>query len=202
MLPPAHLAIGYIAYSLYTHARGRTPDATGPFFVVIGALAPDIVDKPLQWSGILIDGRTAGHSILIGGSVIFVFSMWLYHRTGDTDSIVALVVSWMLHPVADGINYPFQGTVATDFEELSFFVWPVDVSGPALVELLSTNHRAAVLISQKPEWAAAHLPSGPDLRSALLLFQLCITVVAGVLWLWDGRPGLSYVRSAAVRISN
>ncbi|MFC6864124.1 metal-dependent hydrolase [Halomicroarcula sp. GCM10025817] len=202
MLPPAHLAIGYLAYSSYTRVRGRTPTSLGALFVVVGAMFPDIIDKPLQWSGLLIDGRTAGHSLLIGGPIVFLVGLWLYRRTGDGDALVALCASWLLHPIADGINYPFQGTVGTDFEELSFVVWPVEISGPAVVELLSFNQTVATLMAQKPEWAATNLPSGPDLRSALLLFQLCVTGVAAVVWIWDGGPGLSLVRTATVVLTS
>lgn len=201
MLPPAHLAIGYLAYSSYTRIRGRTPTSIGALFVVVGAVFPDLIDKPLQWSGLLIDGRTAGHSLLIGGPIVFLVGFWLYRRTGNGDALVALCASWLLHPIADGINYPFQGTVATDFEEMSFIVWPVEVSGPAVVELLSFNQTVAALMAQKPEWAAANLPSGPDLRWALLLFQLCVSGVAVVVWIWDGSPGLSLLRTVAVQLT-
>lgn len=200
MLPPTHLSLGYLFYSAYLRISARRPDALGVVLITIGAVLPDIIDKPLQLIGFFSAGRTIGHSLILGIPAITLLGFLLYQRTEDVKYPFALMISYVVHPLADAINYPLQGTLATDFEEMAFLVWPIDVSGEAIVEALSINKAIFRVISQKPAWTATHLPAGEELSHLLRVFELCVTVIAIVVWNSDGKPGLQEAHSHASRI--
>ncbi|MFC6724741.1 metal-dependent hydrolase, partial [Halobium palmae] len=65
MWPWEHVAVGYIAYSLLSRTPvARRPGRRESVAVVLGALGPDLIDKPLSWGlGLFADGYSMGHSV-------------------------------------------------------------------------------------------------------------------------------------------
>lgn len=65
MWPWEHVAVGYIAYSLLSRtAVARRPGWAEVVAVTVGALGPDLIDKPLAWGlGVFPDGYSLGHSV-------------------------------------------------------------------------------------------------------------------------------------------
>jgi hypothetical protein len=78
MLPFGHVAFSLLGlHLLRPHAALRARAA-----VAVGALVPDLIDKPLDWLGVVDGTRTMGHSVwlwmaMLGGAA------WL-RRGGDT----------------------------------------------------------------------------------------------------------------------
>src|SRR6056297_3162505 len=65
MMPWTHAVVAYIGFSLASHVISRTaPTTRETALLAVGALLPDLIDKPLAWQlGVLQGGRTLGHSI-------------------------------------------------------------------------------------------------------------------------------------------
>ena len=201
MLPPTHFALGYLFYSL--HARGRSGEVEYPVILIFaGSMFPDIIDKPLQLAGVIEWGRAMGHSLLFAIPITVLIGSLLYRRTGNIDSPLAFGLGYLPQPFADGLNYPFQGTLATDFEELSFIVWPLEISGDAIVETISINQTVASIIAKKPTWTATHLPGGEELNMWLRILELCIVLSGIILWIFDGKPGMTKVQSGVSSLTD
>jgi membrane-bound metal-dependent hydrolase YbcI (DUF457 family) len=166
MWPPGHVAVAYVCLSVYSRLSRREPPA-GPHlpWLVVGALAPDLVDKPLAWSlGVLPGGRTLAHSLL--GAVVVV---WLARRTSARlESQVGLVfgVGYLSHLLGDTVLLAAQG----DLSRTTFLLWPL-VPAPA-------DGTEPVLVSKLSELTIATL--GPE---------LVVGTAVVVLWLADGAPG-------------
>ena len=62
MWPWEHLAFGYLLWSLWLRARGRSlPGDWEALVLVFATQLPDLVDKPLAWQlGVLPGGRSLG----------------------------------------------------------------------------------------------------------------------------------------------
>lgn len=67
MWPIGHVAGAYLLYAAYARLGAARPgDAMAVALVAVGALLPDLVDKPLAWYlGVLPTGRTLMHSVLV-----------------------------------------------------------------------------------------------------------------------------------------
>ncbi|MCZ7685642.1 MAG: metal-dependent hydrolase [Sandaracinaceae bacterium] len=67
---PGHLASAYLLVG-----RGSAPRSVATLAPAwLGALLPDLLDKPAMWSGITPYGRTVGHSLLLWASFL---ALWL-----------------------------------------------------------------------------------------------------------------------------
>ena len=74
MFIPGHLAVAHVV------ARRRGADRVARIgLVALGALLPDLVDKPLMLAGVTPYGRTVGHSL-----VFWSFATWLWMLWGET----------------------------------------------------------------------------------------------------------------------
>ncbi len=66
MMPWAHLAIGYLVYSLGMRLwHRRPPSGEATLVLVLGTQLPDMIDKPVSWWLNIYDGRAIGHSLLV-----------------------------------------------------------------------------------------------------------------------------------------
>lgn len=201
MLPPTHIAIGYLLVSISARARATTVGYRELRFIMIGALLPDLIDKPLQLVGVFPEGRALGHSLLIAFPVITCIGLTLSRRCGRKSPALAFGTSYLVHPLADAFHYPLQGTVAVDFEEIAFLVWPLTVDGNTVVNAISVSEFVAHAIESKPVWAATHLPMGPQLDLVLRVLEVGIVIAATILWYRDGCPGLRHVRTVLSRVN-
>lgn len=192
MFPPGHLALGYLLFSGYVHARySRTPRGIEAIFVGFGSLLPDLIDKPLAWYGVFPDGRYATHSFLVAtlfiGIVGLISVVWL----GDTDPAVAFGLSYVSHSLADGLPMFIEGDFAGDFEEVSFWFWPFgDPSG----KLADSSINASVTHAKGEIGSHLWMSNLMEVRPFLMVFELAVVFLAITVWLLDGRPGWSLIR--------
>jgi hypothetical protein len=195
MYPTGHLAVGYLAYSGYTHARFReSPGSRAAILVAAGALVPDLIDKSLSLAG-LTPGRSVAHSVLFAVPLVIAVALVLRRRAEGAPPS-AFAISYFTHPIADGYNYFFQGTVHRDFLEVSFWVWPLTLPADAIVGALSSTELGATFVAAKPVWTAQHLPAESELGRLLRILEWLLVVLALCLWAYDGVPGWGVLRDA------
>jgi hypothetical protein len=187
MWPWEHLAVGYLAYSLYARRRyGRPPDGPTAVMLAIGTQLPDLVDKPLAWTfGVLPNGTSLAHSLTFvalfvpitllvarlagvprwGGALAFGH---VSHLPGDmlyplaTDG--GLATSFLLWPFVPGRDTPSQGLL---FEFETYFA--------EFVQFLGT-------------------PRG----QIYFALELALLGTALLVWNRDGRPVLTEVLAAGL----
>jgi hypothetical protein len=176
MWPWAHLAFGYLLYSLGSRAVRRTPPDSGLTVVALafGTQFPDLVDKPLAWWLYLIpNGRSLAHSVF----TFVVVALLLYGVARQTRwalPVEAFSFGYLTHIVGDALPSLLTGSGPIPL----FFLWPLvpPVDYPGETDLV------------------AHL-LGVEL-TPLFLAQLLLAVLVFGLWYADGRPGWRDVRTA------
>ena len=86
-----------------------------PKYLVIGALLPDLIDKPLGmviFSSILASGRIIGHTLLLSISILLI-GLYLYDKRRDI-RIISLALGSFFHLMEDQI-----------WEEPRTLLWPL-----------------------------------------------------------------------------
>lgn len=168
MWPWGHVAVGYLLYSFWTRRRGDRPESPAVYLVALGALLPDLVDKPLAWTvGVLESGRSLGHSWLVGTLVLVVLFAVVAPRASGTP-VVAFGVGYLSHPLAD---FPVGKVLAGEVEFANYLVWPLLSVPPPQTD---------------PSLIAYLLTYEPGLTDAV---QLLLVGLAAYYWYLDGRPG-------------
>lgn len=175
MFPWEHAAVGYVAYSfLHRAVRGEPPDGRAAVAVVVAALLPDVVDKPLAWEfQLLPSGRSLAHSLVV--AVPATLAVW--YGVGRRVA-AAFGISYGLHLVTD-VYYPLVYGQAPVY---SFLLYPL-VDAPASGGSSFFGHTFE-LIGNLVEFATTAQ------GRVYLLFELALLGAAGLLWLLDGLPGL------------
>lgn len=168
VLPPVHPAVGYLCYAAYARlTRGDAPDNGPARSAVFGAIAPDLVDKPLWLAGVVDVGRTIGHSLLFTGPVLGV--LWLVTWRWNRQRLgTAFAIGYLSHPAADVPWHVLSG----EYHELGFLLWPV---------------------THMPQYTGTTtLGTVPGLGTEVTTLWLeAMILIAGVaLWWRDGQPGL------------
>lgn len=169
MLPWGHAAVGYLFYSVYSRVRnGKVPAGLAVVALAVGTQFPDLIDKPLAWTfGVLPSGRSLGHSVfalaMVGGVVL-----WLGRRRGALPAAVAFVVGWGSHLMADGYTLLLGEPTC-----IRYLVWPLANCTYEEDHSFVEFFLALELHALWPEFALAAL--------------------TGVVWLFDGAPGLRYL---------
>lgn len=183
MWPWEHLAFGYLCYSLYRHARyGLAPGDRTATAVVFGSLLPDLVDKPLSWSaGLFTSGYAIGHSVASLSAVAGVAVA--LRRRGRGRQAAAFTVGYGSHLVGD-VLYP---TLLGEGLAVERVLWPL-VTVPPYDERLGLLTRTVVYVRRY----LARALSG-DIGASLAV-QAVLLLVVLALWLYDGTPGLGWVR--------
>lgn len=182
MWPWDHVAVAYIAYSAYARARGRRPSATTAVVVVIAAIAPDMIDKPLSWwLAVLPSSRSLGHSAFTAAGVVAVTGA-VQRRVGPVGLTPAVAIGYASHLLGD-VAYPL---VVKDSLRVEFLLWPLV---PAVAD--STPDP----FTHVSELFAAFLgylstPAG----TAYLVLDLVLLLGAAALWFSDGAPGVGPIR--------
>lgn len=172
MWPWGHAAVGYLAYRAWLARTGRPIDGLAVVALAVGTQAPDLVDKPLGWyTSVLPAGRSLAHSVLVATVVSAV--AWSVVRRADRPVVGgAFALGYWAHLVADSYHAALTG----EFGALAFLAYPfVELSPePPGVGLLYLLRRLEL--------------------TPFLAFELLLTVVAVVLWVRDGVPGLDALR--------
>jgi hypothetical protein len=178
MWPWEHVILGYLVYSIFSHARYREPPGSGAVLaVVFASLLPDLIDKPLAWSFAVIDtGYGIGHSLFF--AVPLVVAVGLVATAGGQSRVgIGFGVGYLLHPPADAL-YQMLGGGALPFE---VFLWPLisyDGGEATRGVLWETIHRIDLY---RIDLLAGEL-------TAYMWVQLVITAVVFCLWVYDGAP--------------
>jgi hypothetical protein len=181
MLPWGHAAVGYLCYTLYARLRHqRRPLGVTGIALAIGTQFPDLIDKPLAWTfGILPSGRSLGHSLLVLG-VVVAGLYWLHtRRTVESPTVlIAFTIGWLSHVFADGYTILLGKPTC-----LNYMVWPLLGTCPYTESNRSIIQFFLTLEVGRSFWIG-----------------LVLTGVALVVWLYDGAPGLWYLRDRIAKL--
>ncbi|WP_071933148.1 metal-dependent hydrolase [Halodesulfurarchaeum formicicum] len=180
MWPWGHLAFAYLTYRGWSHLRGRAAIAGGTLGVlVLGALAPDLVDKPLAWTlSILPSGRSLAHSLLTAGA-LGAGSVLLLRNPGRRRQAGVFLFGYVGHIVADAV----PDLVAGDPEALFFWNWPF-----APHPTLSNDYSFVGQLFELGDQLRL-LVAGEFSALGWVGIELVFVLVVGLLWLFDGAPG-------------
>lgn len=165
MLPPVHLAVGYLCYAAVVRLRGTgVPAGQATIVVVLAAALPDLIDKPLAWLGVVDVGRTLGHSLLF--TVPVVALVWFLARRADERELGIAFATGSLSHVATDVPWHL---LSGEYHELGFLLWPITPMPPYTgTTTLATLGGTAV---------------------TTLWIEAAILVAGVALWARDGRPG-------------
>lgn len=181
MMPWTHAIVAYIGFSLASHGFSRTaPTTRETALVAVGALIPDLIDKPLAWQfGVLQGGRTLGHSIFIAVP-LSVAAVVVAVRRGRPRLGLAFAAGYLLHLPGDIL----PTYLATGELQIGTLLWPLTDGGGSQGESFVRKVMSNV-VPYVTDLAAAVL-SG-DLSRGLVLF-LSLWALAIALWVYDGMP--------------
>lgn len=179
MWPWEHAVVGYLAYSLGVHlVRRRPPTALEALAVAVTSVLPDLIDKPLAWEfGLFPSGYGAAHSVFFAVSLAWTALVVAatFRRPGVG---LAFGTGYFLHLAGDVVPDALGGG-GVPIERV---LWPL-----LTVETTYEGGFAGTLLSYLAD-AAGDLLSGPP--SVSVLVTLGLTVGCGLLWVYDGMPGL------------
>lgn len=158
-----HLAAGYLVYAVVQHVRRRSPTSLPVAVLLLGALFPDLIDKPLAAAGVVGYGRSVAHS-LFTASALVAAAGFLAGKWSRVDAGVAFGIGYLSHVAVDMYGPVLTGTDAVD---TAFLFWPVLVEhslGVATPELPLSRHAifAAVVASSFFLWVYDGAPVGSD----------------------------------------
>lgn len=178
MWPWEHIAVGYLLYSGYVHLRdGESPTALASLAVIVGALFPDLVDKPLAWTfDVLQSGISLAHSVLT--ALALTAAVTALGMRGRRDVAAGFSVAYLAHLPADALYPALLGDGLT----LRAFFWP-------LVTLSGNPSRG--FIENFAYYAVTFLDFLGTPRGMLFLgLEVTLLGTAFVVWVLDGCPGL------------
>lgn len=173
MWPLGHLAIAYLLYSGSTRWRfADTPEGTAMVVLFIGALFPDIVDKPLAWYlGMLPSGRSLAHSLVVLIPLCLGLYVVFKHR-GQAELAVAFAIGAISHALVDALPAIWREDATANF--LLYPLVPIEAyetGPPTILGLLQAQ-----------------------LTSPWFHVEFVLALLALVLWRRDGMPGRGAVR--------
>lgn len=121
MYPIGHLALGYLLYVALTRVTDwRLPRGLTLLALALGTQAPDLIDKPLTYVGVLPNGRSLAHSILIIVPVLVILTQ-VATIQGFKREARAFVVAIGSHLIGDS----YLLVLRREWAELGFLLWPV-----------------------------------------------------------------------------
>lgn len=119
---PGHLATAYLLA-----ARGASPRIAARIAPAsLGALLPDLADKPAQWMELTPYGRTVGHSAFVWGGFL---ALWLalvaWRRTDATRWMGFVLLGGLSHLTIDLIDDVAEGLERSGYVFSAWFGWPL-----------------------------------------------------------------------------
>ncbi len=180
MWPWEHVLFAYVFYSAFVHLGYRLAPADWPTVgLAVGAFLPDLVDKPVSWQfGLVETGWGPAHSVFVAVPVV-VATYAVVRRRGAGRVGVAFGFGYLLHLPADVV----PASLSRGRPYLAPVLWPY--SSPT-VDADPTSFLDG-LVGLLAEYAAELVALEP---SPTLALQLGSILLGGLLWLYDGRPGL------------
>jgi hypothetical protein len=178
MWPWEHLAVGYLAYSLFCRLGGDGPPGGWPVVALaVGTQFPDLIDKPLSWSlGLLASGHSLGHSAFVAVPLA-ALSVLAGAALGRRRAGEGFAVGYLVHLPSD-VFYPL---VRGGRPNVDAVLWPV-ASAPASeanAGLFETFRR--LFGRYASDLLAADL-------TVYLALELGLLVGVVALWIYDGTP--------------
>jgi hypothetical protein len=183
MWPWEHLAIGYLAYSLWRRIDGPGRPSTGEALVVAFATQfPDLIDKPLGWgTTILPAGTSLAHSALVALPTALAVQA-LAMAAGRRRLGTAFAVGYLTHLPGD-VLYP---VLLGGSPKLAFLLWPL---------VPAAAHPPVSLLAQVGDLVNRFLEiMGTPRGRTYVLLEASLLAAALAAWLLDGRPGLDLLR--------
>ncbi|MDS0282648.1 metal-dependent hydrolase [Haloarcula onubensis] len=182
MWPWEHVAVGYLLYSGYVHLRhGESPGPLAAVAVAVGALFPDLVDKPLAWTvAVFPSGVSVAHSVFTVATlcaVVLLLTGWLGRLAAGT----AFCVAYAAHVPADAL---YQLVVGNPLRPEAY-VWP-------LVVIESGGHGG--FLDNFRYYLVRFLAFLTTPRGMLFLgLELALLGTALAVWVVDDCPGAGFV---------
>jgi hypothetical protein len=186
MWPWEHLAVAYVAVSLWFRVTGRRVDTAAVLALGAGSQFPDLVDKPLAWSvGVLPTGTTLAHSVFV--AVPVAAGVWWFTRSrGRAGLGLAFGLAYLLHLPGDLAYGVLTTGGAVPWGIVLWPVVPATTAGPP-----------GGLLGEAAYYLSASLEYLSDPRAVrYLLLEAALLSTAAGLWVADGYPG---VRALCVR---
>lgn len=121
MYLPGHLAVAYLAGRGWGGAGGA-PSSWLP--VMVGALAPDGIDKTIQLLELSPYGRTVGHAVWVWAWLAALFLLARAGRAAGAAWLGALVVGGASHLAADLVDDVVDGFQTSGFVFSTWGGWP------------------------------------------------------------------------------
>lgn len=184
MWPWSHLAVGYVAFSLFVRfGLGRRPSGHAALVLALATQLPDLIDKPLAWQfGLLSNGIGVAHSLLVGVPVAIALGIVLW-ASGRRELAGAFTIGYGSHVFGDLL---FTALFSWP-PFLPAFLWPLYVTPAPASPGFGTKVWNLLLHSQ------ALLGSSTGKMYFLLVAVLLLATLT--LWVYDGTPGLGPVRA-------
>jgi len=193
MWPWEHALFAYIFYSVYVHLVYRSaPTDWSTVTLCVGSLLPDLVDKPLAWQfGLFETGWGVAHSAFVAiPASVMVYA--LARRRGVGAVGVAFGFGYLLHLAGDVL----PSSLSRSQLYLAPILWPVSNpttgGGGDHASFLGAVH--SLLTVYAAELLALEV-------TLIVVLQIGSVVVGGVLWLYDGLPGLGLLSDLLRRVA-
>lgn len=177
MWPWEHVLFAYVFYSACVHLGSRAPPTDrAAAALALGALFPDLVDKPLAWQfGLVETGWGPAHSAFVAAPVVVLVHA-LARRRGAGRVGLAFGVGYLLHLPGDVL----PASLSRSSLYLPPVLWPL--GDPA-----TTDHGSlpVAVYGLLTEYAVDLLALEV---TPVVALQMGSVVAGGLLWLRDRRP--------------
>jgi membrane-bound metal-dependent hydrolase YbcI (DUF457 family) len=185
MWPWGHLAVAYLAARSERAIRGRRLTGAAVLALAVGALAPDLIDKPLAWGlSVLPSGRSLAHSLFAVGAVgLGVAALEAGSRPRRLGTWFA--GGYLSHVLADAVPTLLTGQRAA----LWFLNWPLGPHPPV------SEDAGVVTYLGDLQTEFALLAAGRFGALGWIGVEFGVAVLVGVVWDADGAPGAATVRA-------
>lgn len=118
---PGHLASAYLLV-----ARGETPRSLARLAPAwLGALLPDLLDKPAMWSGVTPYGRTVGHSLLLWAALLALWLLAGRARPRGWASSGLVLAGGISHLAVDLVDDVAEGLERSGYVFSAWLGWPL-----------------------------------------------------------------------------
>jgi hypothetical protein len=160
--------------------NGQRPGRADTVALVVGALFPDLVDKPLGWGTTLLpSGYAVGHSLLLAVP-LSVLVLTVGTARDQRAVAIAFVVGYLVHLPGD-VLYPLL--LNGDLRP-SFLLWPI---------VPATEQSPVALLPYVRELATDFVAFLSTPRGQLYLVLEVLLVGSALLrWFADGLPGADW----------
>jgi hypothetical protein len=184
MWPWEHLSVSYIVYSMAVRgSRRRPPTATESYALLVGALFPDLVDKPAGWLfHVFPSGISVAHSVFIAVPLSLAILL-ICHNKGHTGAGTGFGVGYLLHLPQDAVYGTITSGSAPTYR---VFLWPIAPQ--------QTDTYGGFVANVQHYFSSYQTLLADPNAIWFVVFELLLLSMALLLWIIDGAPGWNIVR--------